>query len=380
MSVLFGKRAAEQRSISYQDLWSTGSDVTRGDSVSAALKLVPVYAATNLIADSWASSPWASYDDSAGVPKKAGQQPQLLTNPAPGKLDVFSWRFQAATSCLLRGNAYGLIIEADGRGVPSKVRWLHPDDVTVDEESGRAEYYWKGRLLNSADVIHVPMYTLPGSVVGLSPISLFKLQIETGTQAQTFGRNFFKRGTVPPGWLKYLPRGLTPEQSVEAKRRFLASVSASEPMVSGNDWEYTPITVPAGEAQFLAGINATANQIAAVFRVAPEDVGGHSQGSTLTYKNLEQDQIRFNTRTLRPLAERFESVFDRYLPAGEYIKTNLDASARADLKTRSEAHEIGIRAGYTTIDEARALEERPPLTETERAQFLAMNQRVGVTP
>jgi hypothetical protein len=34
------------------------------------------------------------------------------------------------------------------------------------------------------------------------------------------------------------------------------------------------------------------------------------------------------------------------------------------LKTRYEAHAIGIDSGFLTVDEVRQLEDRPPLPET----------------
>ena len=47
------------------------------------------------------------------------------------------------------------------------------------------------------------------------------------------------------------------------------------------------------------------------------------------------------------------------------MKFNLDASARADLKTRYEAHQIAIQSDFKTVDEVRALEELPPLTDAQ---------------
>lgn len=365
MSLLF--RRAEERSISYQDVWgSGGTPDLRGDSIAAALGLAPVYAATALISDQIAATPVSVFDKTAGVPTRVASQPDLVSNPGVNDLDVFSWKHQACASLLLRGNAYGYVADWDSRGVPSRVQWLRPDSVLVDETDVVPQFFFDGRLIPRDRLIHIPAYVVPGSVVGLSPIGLFKLQIETGMEAQAFGRKFFKRGTVPSGFLKNTAKTLSAEQASETKRRFSAAVSSSEPFVSGMDWSYEAIGVPQGEVQFLAGIKATANQIAAVYRVAPEDVGGEANGSSLTYKNLEQDQIRFAVRTLRPWTTRFEAVFDRYLPANQYMKHNLDASARADLKTRYEAHQIAITAGFRTVDEVRALEELPPLTAAQK--------------
>ena len=359
MSFLF--RKPEERALSFQDVWGSGGSPSRA--AQSALSLVPIYAATGLIADQFAAAPVAVYDRGAsGVPSRVEVQPDFVRDPGVGGLDVYSWKHQAIASCLLRGNAYGLIMESDNRGVPSKVLWLQPDDVTVDENSATAQYFYKGRLLPRESVIHIPAYVQPGSVVGLSPMGLFKAQIETADQAQQFGKNWFRRGGIPSGVLKNTSKTLTSDQAQQTKSRFKASVSASEPFVTGADWDYTAITIPGGESQFISTLKLTATQFAAIYRVAPEDVGGESSGSSLTYKSLEQDQIRFAMRTLRPWTTRFESVLNRYLAGAQYMKFNLDASARADLTTRMTAHKTAIDAGIETISEARSLEERAPLT------------------
>ena len=377
MSILF--RRPEQRSISFQDVWGSGGSTSRVE--QSALSLVPVYAATGLIADQFAASPVSVFEKSSdGVPTRVASQPDLVRDPGVGGLDVYSWKHQAITSCLLWGNAYGLIVASDNRGTPSKVLWLQPNRVSVDELSGTAQYFYDGRLLPRADVIHIPAYVQAGSVVGLSPLGLFKAQIETADQAQQFGKNWFRRGGIPSGVLKNSSKTLTASQAQETKSRFKASVSASEPFVTGSDWDYTAITIPGGESQFISTLKLTATQFAAIYRVAPEDVGGESSGSSLTYKSLEQDQIRFAMRTLRPWTTRFEAVLDRYLSGPQYMRFNLDASARSDLTTRMTAHKTAIEAGVETISEARALEERAPLTPEQWAEFMATRKNASSTP
>ncbi|MDM4761891.1 phage portal protein [Galbitalea sp. SE-J8] len=341
-----------------------------------ALRLGPVYAASGLIADMLASTPWAAFRESGDVPQRLSQQPQLVTGPGV-KVDLYAWKFQLAVSCLLRGNAYGLVTAVDYRGIPSAISWLNPEMCDVDDDNG--DIYFEGRKLDRQSVIHVPGYLLPGHYKGLSPLGLFKEQMETGMEAQRFGRKFFNRGAVPTAILKNTEKSLSPVQAEVMKRRFVASVSESEPFVTGADWDYKAISVPQGEVQFLAGIKATANQIAAIYRVAPEDVGGETGGSTLKYASLEQDLIRFNIRTLRPWATRFESAFDAYMPGKDYLRFNLDAGVRADIKSRFEAHAIALNAGIEFMDEVRALEERPPATEAQRAEWAA-RQSKGVKP
>ncbi|TFD74728.1 phage portal protein [Cryobacterium fucosi] len=367
MSLLF--RKTEERAISYQDVWGSGErSPVRGDQLETALSVVPVYSATGYIADQFASSPWAAYDTTAGAPVKAATQPSIITDPGVRQLDVFSWKHQLCTSMLLWGNAYGYIGSLDRAGNPAKVEWLRPDRMNLND----GEFYFNGEHVSRSNLIHIPMYVLPGSPVGLSPLGLFRTQIETGIEAQRVGKNFFKRGMVPSALLRNKAKQLDAEQAATVKRRFIASVSSSEPFVTGMDWEYTAIGLPQSDVAFLAGIKATATQVAAIYRISPEIVGGETSGSSLTYKNLEQDQIRFNTVTLRPITSRAEAVIDHYM-LRQYVKFNLDAGARADLKTRYEAHQIAIDAGFKTADEIRALEELPPLTDLQR-QLMAMKK------
>lgn len=371
MSILFGKPSVEQRAISFQDVWGSGG--TPASRAGNPMSVVPVYAATGLIADQFASLPCSVYDKGASdVPTRSKSQPQLVRDPGVNGLDIYSWKHQAIASALLRGNAYGYILAWDKQGVPSSVVWLNPTDVDVDESGPKPLFTFKGNVIPRDRLIHIPAYVQAGSVVGLSPLALFKSQIETAEAAQTYGKTWFKRGGIPSGVLKNTAKVLNATEAQAAKSRFKASVSASDPFVTGADWDYQAISIPGSEVQFISALKLTATQWAAVYRVAPEDIGGETSGSSLTYKSLEQDQIRFAQRTLRPWTTRFEAVLDRYLFGTQYLKFNLDASARADLKTRMDSHEIAIRSGVETVDEARALEERPPLTPEQKADLAAM--------
>lgn len=371
MSLLF--RREEQRNISYQDVWGSGGSPLTARTASKALTLIPVYAATALIADQLAVAPLQLFEKgSNGVPRQL-PPPSLITNPGFGGIDAYSWKFQAFTSVLLQGNAYGYVLTWKA-GVPATVLWLRPEDVTVIEDTDvPAKFYWRGALIPRQDLIHVPGYVTPSSVKGLSPISLFRTQVETGLEAQNFAQKFFRRGTVPSGQLKNTAKRLTSEQATSARDRFVASVSEQKPFVTGADWQYTPLTLPQADIAFLSGIRATAGQIASAYRVPPEDLGGEGNGSSLTYKNLEQDQIKFSVRTLAPWATRFETVINRYLPPNQYVKFNLDASARADLLTRYQAHQTAIGSGFETLDEVRALEDREPLTPEQLEQYIQIS-------
>ena len=335
-----------------------------GKSAKSAQELVPVFSATSLIADQISIMPFSIYDEALGNGAKMAVQPSIAVSPHPNPVFTrVEWVHQYCTSFLMRGNAYGLITEVE-KGIPSKVAWLHPDKVTVDESGALPVYLYNGRPLDIATVIHIPWYPQEGSVVGLSPISQFRTVLETGHYAAKFGLDWFKNGTAPSGHLKYAKPTIDTGPAAAAKARFKSAVANNDLFVSGSDWSWESLSVKPEEAQFLQTIKATANQVAAIYHVDPQDIGGES-GSSMTYSTVELNQIKMQTRALQPIFTRLEQHLDRLLPAGQYAKFNPDALIRTDLKSRMDASKIGLETGLLTLPEGRALENRAPLTDDE---------------
>ena len=379
-------RNSENRSTGNWDVlrgldFGHGGSPFRANNVESALRLAPVYAATSLIADTFSMFPASGYTfDRSGNRVKLKPQPELCWNPHPIPwLTHVEWKHQFATSFLLRGNAYGYITALDDFGRPSKIAWLNPDGIRVDETGSLPVYYFNEEEIPRDTLVHIPWYPKPGSVVGLSPISLFKTVIEAGGSAVDFGHNWFKSGSMPSGHLKYGLGPLDPQQSQTVKARFKAAVAGNDIFVSGSDWDWKALSVTANEAQFLQSIKATATQVATIFRVNPEDIGGEG-GNSLTYKTLELDQIRFQIRTVQPMTTRLEAHLTRLLPDFQYVKFNLDAMIRTDLKNRMEAYAIQLREAIRTNPEVRALEDLAPLTDEEIEIWKAMYQKAAPAP
>lgn len=379
-------RRKEQRSTGNWDAlrgldFGHGGSPFRANNIEQALRLAPVYAATSLIADTFSMLPCAGYTfGRSGVRERLKPQPELCWAPHPLPwLTHVEWKHQFATSYLLRGNAYGQITALDNMGRPSKIAWLNPDGVRVDETGRTPVYFYNEEEMDTTSLVHIPWYPKPGSVVGLSPISLFKSVIETGGSAGDFGHNWFKSGSMPSGHLKYNNGTLDNAQVPVVKARFKAAVAGGDVFVSGNDWDWKALSVTADEAQFLQTIKATATTVATIFRVNPEDIGGET-GSSLTYKTLELDQIRFQIRTIQPMFTRLEAHMTRLLPDYQYVKFNPDAMIRTDLRSRMEAYGIQLDKAIATNPEVRALEDRAPLTPEELEMWKEMYQKSSPAP
>lgn len=347
--------------------WGTGSTFYRGR--DKALAVVPVYAAVSLIADLFATLPQSKYQR---INDRHVRQdiPTWLANPDP-RISVFAWRYQYVTSLKLRGNAYGLVVDGAG-GRPAGIRWLHPDKVHVDEnDPSGPRYYVNGSsqaltlYSQGGQIIHIPEFVQPGSVKGLSPIAHFKKVFETAQFAMSYGHDWFEKSSIPPALLMAKGR-LKPGQAAEAKKLF--KESAADGLVTLDaEWDYKTLTIAPEEAQFLQTIKATATQIANIFRVSPDDIGGET-GSSRSYGNRQDDFERFNVRTMLPTTVRFELALAPLLAPGEFIKCNLDALVRPNLLERSRANTENLRNGSITLWEVRANEDRPMLT-TEEVEF-----------
>jgi HK97 family phage portal protein len=348
--------------------WYTGQPAMdfgiRGD---AALRLIPVFAAVALVADALAMLETGFFRQVGDIKQRAAK-PAWMIRP-DHRLSWFDWIHQAAVSLLLRGNAYGFVIR-DAFGQIIGVRWIHPHHVVVREFGLVFPIYliageeYSGYDIGG-DILHIRAFVIPGSVVGLSPIAMFREQFETLGAAVQYGHDWFEN-PVPSGILRNDKASLTQAQMDEAKLRFKTSVKRGEPVALDMNWNWQQVSLSPGDAQFLQTIKASATQIATIFRVDPEDVGGES-GSSLKYLTVEGNQRKFNQRTLRSWVRRFEEGLMLLYPPDYSIVFDLDGSALPNALDRAKAEKDELLSGSLTLDEARADRDRPPLTDAEVA-------------
>src|SRR5664279_4333145 len=249
---------------------------SQAESINSALRLAPLFASVSLITDAVSTCPLRGF---AYAGNNGGQllpvQPALLTNPGEGRLGIVPWLSQALMSLLLRGNAYGVVAGLDATNTwPTKIRWLYPDWVRVDEHETLPRYFVQSHEVDPTSIIHIQGITVPGSIVGLSPLSLFRQQMDTGLRIERYKWGWYNDTAVPRGILSNKSRPLKPGEASDAKDRFKAAVNDHDVLVTGNDWGWQALMPTAADAQFLEATRATATQIAAIYHVAPEEVGG----------------------------------------------------------------------------------------------------------
>lgn len=351
---------------------SGGARSTGAVSVQRALSLIPLFACVRLLADSIASLPIQTYRKNGATREVLTFVPSLLFAPA-ARDNLFEWVHKLVVSLALRGNAYGLVTQRDAFGFPTMIEWLNPDEVWVDElRPTLPVFYWQGQEVPREQIVHIPWVVMPGCVTGLSPVQYFARTIGVGLSATEYGLSWFDNGGTPPATMKNSQKAINPDEAEEISDRLAARVRARKPLVFGSDWDFTALQVNPEESQFIETMRLNASQIAAIYGVPPEMVGGDSGGS-MTYANVEQNAINFVNFTLRPWLSRLEAKLSALMPGREFVRFNVDAMIRVDLMTRYQAHSMSLNDGWRNRDEIRALEDLPPLPDGQGQVFLPVS-------
>jgi HK97 family phage portal protein len=247
--------------------------------------------------------------------------------------------------------------------LPAQVDLVHPDRVAVvTNGDGTQTIRIGGEPYDRAVLFHVKAYPFPGSMLGLSPIAYAREAIGLGLGAERYGAKFFGDSAIPSGVLTSDHR-LSQEQAREIKERWkFKHQGRREIAVLGDGAKFQPISIAPEEAQFVETQKFNVATICRFYGVPPEMVGGETAGH-MAYSSPEMRSTDLLTFVLRPWLYRVERAVSRLLPRTQAAKFNAGGFVRATLLDRYQAHKVGIEAGFLTVNEARELEDRPPLPE-----------------
>lgn len=352
----------------------TAEDFAAG-SVEGAMRHMAVWKCVRLISDVVSCMQPVPYRGQRGVPgAKAVPAPPILTAPSAGA-DISDFVYMAQASLLLRGNAWGQILERDQSGFPTQIELQHPDHVSQEVKSqGQVVTKFGSTVMMPDQIWHKMAYRMPGMHKGLSPVSYARATIRQSMAAQRFATDWFDAGGHPGGILKTDAKKTVDQKDAKTiKERFLAASRSREPVVMGNGWDYTPITINPEESQFLSTQKYTGAQVCGLFGVQPELVGEASEGSSITYANVESRSIDFMKFGLSGWIHRWERWLGELIPRGQYVKLDARGLLQSDTLTWYQAIHMLVAARIITQDEARAiLLELPPLTPEQRDEIDAL--------
>lgn len=343
-----------------------------------AMRQSAVWACLRLRANLLSTMPVDAYRRVQGhqveVPK-----PPVLVNPGGERVDIQEWLYSSQVDLDRAGNAFGLITEKSGVGLPARIDLQPVQQCSViPAPSGASkkdypdgwQYRISGKNYRPADVWHERQYTVSGLPVGLSPIAYAAWTIGEYLSIQDFALDWFGNGGVPLAHLRNSQKTLTPAESADVKERFKASVQAGDTFVSGSDWEYNMIQADQAGSSWLEAKQFGISDVARFFDCPGDLIDAVIAGGHITYANVTERMLQFLILHLGPTITRRENALGKLLPNPRYVKFNTDALLRMDPKAAADLIKVKIDARTMTPDEARELDNLPPLTQEQIGQFL----------
>jgi HK97 family phage portal protein len=249
----------------------------------------------------------------------------------------------------------------EGSGAPKPPMWnLNPHDVDLKHGA-----YWVSDIqLDPGTIIHLRGQTPIIDGRGSGVLTRFADELGLASSLRNYMAGAFRSG-VPAGYLKTSTPNITKDQAEALKTRWMEQHGGERRSIAvlNATTEFHPLTwspVDVAAAQFSAiGLS----QIALMFGLPVSMLGGPS-GNSLDYSTTELRMLELYQLTLLPWIGRIEAVLDAQLPRGTEARIEVDGLLRADTKTRYETYAIAIDKGILTVDEVRAMENRPPLEQT----------------
>ena len=331
---------------------------TSGVTTNDALSLASVYRSVSIIATAMKQLGIHVYRDDAEVTPT----PLVIRQPDI-KVTREVWMEQTINSLALAGNAYWLI-GRNGRGETINLEVLNPFEMMIQtDDYGTALYYvYRGiTRYELRDIQQLALMRVPGNVYGLGPIQAAQKELLNARDTRDYASVWFTDSGIPNGVLKS-DQMLSPDQAAAAKDAWNLTAGAKNGVaVLGNGLTYQPMYLNPRDAMFLEAQAFNVQQIARLFGVPANMLLASVDGNSMTYSNMEQEQMGFVRYTLSQYIVEIESALSHLLTRGTMVKINVDSLLRSDTLTRYQAHQIAIASGWMTIDEVRAIEDMPTL-------------------
>jgi HK97 family phage portal protein len=292
----------------------------------------------------------------------------LLNGQANSETTSFEFKQALIAWVLTWGNGYAEIERRNGEAV---ALWQIPPDRIEPgrDDDGRLAYLVKpvrgdDVVLPARDVLHFKGLGWDG-VKGYDVISYAAQNVGLGLGMERFGADFFGGGAHPSGILE--TDGTLDDKAIEnLKGTFLGAASAQGTPVLEQGVKWKQSGIPPEAAQFLESRKLGVLDICRFYRVPPHMAADLDRA---TFSNIEHQAIEFVTHTIMPWSVRFEQECNGKLlprpraggPRRLFVRINLNALLRGDIKSRYEAYNIARYGGWLSANDILRLEDQNPL-------------------
>jgi HK97 family phage portal protein len=341
-------------------------------SPDSALKVPAVNAAVRVISESVAALPLHLFKRSGDTKARDTDNPiySLLHDRPNGWSSSFDLRQQLQTDVLLHGHGFAFVNKVGGE--PKEILRLAPGttSVKIDPSSGEPSYEVTEtgggkRTLNYADVIHIR------ALNGVAPIVHCREAIALALALEGHAAKLMGNSARPGGILRFKGAKLSETQLTRIKSQWQASHNAGTSggtAVFDSETDFQPLTFNSVDMQFLELRKHQVEEISRAFRVPPHLL---SELGRATWGNASEMGQNFLDYSLLPWLLQWAGALERALLTPEqratsFIEFDTNALTRANLAVRTESYSKAVGGPWMTANEARALENRPPLDDGDK--------------
>ncbi len=282
-------------------------------------------------------------------------------------------------------------IERNKSGQPMALHPIHPSRATVWRVNGKIVYKVRagGTGVNGdmqpqmVDIPSEDMFHLMGlGPTGLWGYSILRLAMESigvGIAVQNYGASYFGNGSHHSGVLTH-PGNLSSEAMDNMRESwqnmYVGSENAHHIAILEEGVEFTKISIPPNEAQFLETRQFTVEDIARWFRLPPHKLG-HLDKSIKA--NIEQQSLEHVQDCLQPWFARWEQEITRKLlrpgvDSNVIPRFNFWELLRGDSASRGQFYQMLFLCGALSPNDIREMEFMDPIPEKGGDRYFVQMQ------
>lgn len=357
-----------------------GEDVT----VEAAMRAA-MGAAVRLIADDVAALPLKAYRKVGDGREPLANPPGWLEQPGLGRFDTrVEFVSDLVVSLLTDGNIF--VDAAPNTINPQRLMVLPPEQVDIKNPTSIVEspLYTVGGVgeFTDARIAHTAWVRLPGQRRGINMVDLARESTGLELAARRWAGNFFQNGATLGG-VVILPKDVkrpTKDEAAALRRQFenrhkgnrkswlLGILTGGATIVDGS--------IKPQEAELAPLWDHVLEEACRLFHVPPHMLA--SQSGAAAFASVEHRSIEYVQHAVIPVVTRLEALLSLLIPGDDtFVRFNVDALLRGDMKTRAETRAIEIGHRVITRDEWRASEDMPPAPGDEGGYLLTPNSAVA---
>lgn len=333
-----------------------------------AMRHSAVWACLRLRADLISTMPMDVYRRVSGMQIEM-PKPPVLVQPGGERVDMCEWLYSSQVDLDRAGNVIGLITEVNALGLPARIDLQMLSECSVVMTKGVLTYRVGGKTYAPSKVWHERQYTVAGLEVGLSPVAYAAWSIGEYLSIQDFALSWFGGGAVPKARMKNIAKTINNDEAEKVKTRYRATTQNGDLFVHGSDWEYDFMQAQNQGMEWIEAKRYGVTDIARFFGAPGDLIEAAVSTGTITYANISQRNLQFLIMNLQPAIYRRELRLSKLLPQPRYVKLNTDALLRMDPQTRAQVILTRINSRTLSPSEARELDNLPPFTDTQAAEF-----------